>query len=157
MTMPSKNWKREQGSSIVEFSLIAFVFVMLLLGVVEMGRMILVYTTIAHAAKYGARYAIVHGFLQTGSGDTTNTGPTAADIRTHVQNFSGIAPLSTGSVTVQVAYPGTPCAAPSGSPANYPGCPVTVQVTYPFTPLLGYFNPVLSVNLSSTSEGVITY
>jgi hypothetical protein len=34
---------------------------------------------------------------------------------------------------------------------------VQVKVTYPFTPLLGYFNSMLSVNLSSTSEGVITY
>jgi hypothetical protein len=32
-----------------------------------------------------------------------------------------------------------------------------VKVTYQFDPLLGYFNSMLSVPLSSTSEGVITF
>jgi Flp pilus assembly protein TadG len=153
--------KSEQGNATAEFALISVMFIMLLLGVIEMGRMILVYTTIAHAAKYGERYAIVHGYFRTGSTDTTNTGPTATDIRTQVQNFSGIAPLTPGNVNVAVNYPGlsgeTYCSGATGELANATGCPVQVNVTYPFTPLLGYFNAMLSVNLSSTSEGVITY
>jgi hypothetical protein len=132
-------------------------FIMLLLGVIEMGRMILVYTTIAHAAKYGERYAIVHGFFRTGSTDTTNTGPTATDIRTQVQNFSGIAPLTPSNVNVAVNYPTYVFDLHTYCGTNAAGCPVQVNVTYPFDPLLGYFNTMLSVNLSSTSEGVITY
>jgi Flp pilus assembly protein TadG len=148
----------EQGDTIVEFSLIAVMFVMLLLGVVEMGRMILVYTTIAHAAKFGERYAIVHGSLRTGTTDTTAT---VTAIQTQVQNFSGVAPLTTSNVNVAVTYPGiTPASAiycPAAKGTNAPGCPVKVKVTYQFDPLLGYFNSMLSVPLSSTSEGVITF
>jgi Flp pilus assembly protein TadG len=148
----------EQGSSLFEFSLVAVMLVMLLLGVIEMGRMILVYTTIAHAAKYGERYAIVHGSLRTGTTDTTAT---KTDIQTQVQNFSGIAPLTTSNVNVTVTYPGiTPASAiycPAANGTNAPGCPVKVKVTYQFDPLLGYFNSMLSVPLSSTSEGVITF
>jgi Flp pilus assembly protein TadG len=153
----NRYWKRaraEEGNTMVEFSLMAVMFIMLLLGVVEMGRMILVYTTIAHAAKYGARYAIVHGFLETG---TTNTSTEITDIQTQVQNFSGIAPLSTSGVSVTVTYPTYVFSGKTYCGTNATGCPVQVKVTYPFTPLLGYFNSALSVNLSSTSEGVITY
>jgi Flp pilus assembly protein TadG len=146
--------KSEQGNTIVEFALISVMFIMLLLGVIEMGRMILVYTTIAHAAKYGERYAIVHGFFRTGATDTTAT---VTDIQTQVQNFSGIAPLITSNVNVAVNYPTYVLDKKTYCGTNAVGCPVQVKVTYPFAPLLGYFNSMLSVNLSSTSEGVITY
>src|SRR5690348_3174432 len=92
----------DEGNTMVEFSLICVMFIMLLMGVVELGRMILVYTTIAHAAKYGSRYAIVHGYFQTG---TTNTSTEITDIQTQVKNFSGIAPLDNTNVNVAVNYP----------------------------------------------------
>jgi Flp pilus assembly protein TadG len=154
MKIPSKRWKGEQGNAMVEFSLIAVMFVMLLLGVIEMGRMILVYTTIAHAAKYGERYAIVHGYFRTGTTDTTAT---VTDIQTQVQKFSGIAPLITSNVNVAVNYPTYTVGGTTFCGTNAAGCPVQVKVSYPFAPLLGYFNSMLSVTLSSTSEGVITY
>ncbi len=144
----------DDGNTMVEFSLICVMFIMLLLGVVELGRMILVYTTIAHAAKYGSRYAIVHGFFQTG---TTNTTTEITDIQTQVKNFSGIAPLDNTNVNVAVTYPTYVFSGKTYCGTNAVGCPVQVQVSYPFTPLLGYFNSALSVSLSSTSEGVITY
>ena len=153
----NRHWNRaraEEGNSMVEFSLMAVMFIMLLLGVVEMGRMVLVYTTIAHAAKFGARYAIVHGYFQSGTTDTTST---VTAIKTQVQNFSGIAPLQTSSVVVAVNYPTYTYSGRTYCGTNSAGCPVQVKVSYPFTPLLGYFNSMLSVTLSSTSEGVITY
>jgi Flp pilus assembly protein TadG len=156
MKIPLKNWKREQGSSTVEFALIAVMFVMLLLGVVEMGRLILVYTTMAQAAKAGARYAIVHGNFRTGAGATGPSGPgSTTQIETVVQNFASAGPLKTSSLTTTVTYTNdtTTCI----YPPNGPGCSVQVKVTYPFAPLLGYFNPMLSMTLSSTSKGVITF
>ena len=152
MKIPLKSWKRECGSSSVEFSLIAVMFVMLLLGVIEMGRMILVYTTIAQAAKAGARYAIVHGGFRTGTGASGPSGPgNTTQIETVVQNFASAGSVDTANppLTTAVTYPicGT----------NQPGCPVQVTVTYAFTPMLGYFNSMLSMTLSSTSEGVITF
>lgn len=154
MTRRRDRARSEDGNTMVEFSLISVMFIMLLLGVVEMGRMILVYTTIAHAAKYGSRYAIVHGYFQSG---TTSTTATVTAIQTQVQNFSGIAPLKTSSVGVTVTYPTYSYSGNTYCGTNAVGCPVQVKVTYPFTPLLGYFNSMLSVTLSSTSEGIITY
>jgi Flp pilus assembly protein TadG len=138
-------WKAEQGSNLVEFSLIAFMCIIVLLGVVEMGRMVLVYTTMANAARAGARYAIVHG------GDRTAnvSGPgNTAQVETVVKNFASAGLLDTSRLTVNVTYP---------DGLNTAGSRVNVTVTYPYDPLVRYFNPVLSTMMGSTSRGVITY
>ena len=138
-------WKMDRGSTMVEFSLIVFMFIIMLFGVVELGRMVLVYTTVANAARAGARYAIVHGGdLTTGASGPGNT----TQIQTVVQNYASAGLLNTNNLTITVNYPyGT----------NTAGSPVSVTVTYPYDPLVNYFNSALSVNLGSTSEGVITF
>ena len=50
----------------------AVLTVIMLLFVVEMGRMLLVYTTVANAARAGVRYAIVHGSTRT-AGSTVDS------------------------------------------------------------------------------------
>ena len=46
----------------VEFALVAPVFFLLLFAVIEGGRFILYYETLANATREGARYGIVHGW-----------------------------------------------------------------------------------------------
>jgi hypothetical protein len=46
----------------VEFALVAPVFFLLVFGVIEGGRFIFYYETLANATREGARYAIVHGW-----------------------------------------------------------------------------------------------
>jgi hypothetical protein len=46
----------------VEFARVAPVFFLLLFAVIEGGRFILYYETLANATREGARYAIVHGW-----------------------------------------------------------------------------------------------
>jgi len=137
-----------QGSAIVEFSLVAFMTIMLILAVVEMGRMILVYTTVANAARAGARYAIVHGNTRTGTGVDGPSGPgdNPTQVVTVVTNFASAAPLDMSRLVVTVSYP-------SGS--NGVGSPVTVTAVYPYDPFTTFFP--LSVRLGSTSQGVITF
>jgi Flp pilus assembly protein TadG len=145
------HWRKDEGSSLVEFSLIAFTFIILLLSVVEMGRMVLVYATVANSARAGARYAIVHGLERTGTG--INGGPSGpgsyANVTTVVQNFASAGLLNTALLTVTVSYP--------DSTLNAAGSRVIVQVSYPYDPLVAYFNSTLSITMGSTSEGVITY
>jgi len=151
MNRVSNRWQAENGTALMEFSLIAFTFVLLLLGVVEMGRMILVYTTIANAAKVGERYAIVHGGDRTGTGVNGPSGPASSNtsqVQTVVQNFSSAGLLTTSNLVITVAYP---------NGTNTAGSPVTVTVTYPYDPFIAFFNPLLNQTLSSTSEGIITF
>ena len=139
----------DRGSSLVEFALIAVVFILVLLGVVEMGRMVLVYTTVANAARAGARYAIVHGGDRTGAGADGPSGPgNISQVQTVVKNFASAGLLTTGNLTISVTY---------SNGANTVGSPVSVTVTYPYDPLVTFFDPLLSNTLGSTSQGVITF
>jgi len=138
-------WREDTGSSLVEFALISFMFVIVLAGVVEMGRMVLVYNTIANAAREGTRYAIVHGADQTvspsGPGNVTN-------VQTVVKNFASAGLVNTSALAITVSYP-------NGN--NTAGSLVTVKVTYVYDPFVGFFSSILNTTLGSTSEGVISF
>ena len=56
--MHSKRQDR-RGQSLVEFALIALPFLMILIGIIDIGRAIYGYNTVANAAREAARYAIV--------------------------------------------------------------------------------------------------
>ena len=141
MTLPAakRRVSGDEGQSLVEFGLVAFLLVMLLLAFIEIGRMVLVYTAVANAARAGARYAIVHG---------SDNLATTAQIQTVVKNFLSTAPVDAtrAGITINVNYP----------TCNAPGCKVTVTATYPYDPLISYF-PWPAINLRSTSQGVITF
>lgn len=134
----------------VEFGLIAVMFIIVLLSVVEMGRMVLVYTTMANAARAGARYAVVHGGERTGSGPTGPSGPSCpcSEVDTVVKNYASAGLLDASKVTVTVSYP---------NGTNTPGSLVDVTVSYTYDPLVSYFNSILNKNLGSTSEGVVAF
>jgi len=139
---------RSRGQVLVEFSLVVFLSVILLLSVVEISRMVLVSTTMANAARAGARYAIVHGGTRTGSGVDGPSGPAGNPVQvvTVVQNFASAGLLSPGLLVITVNYPGA---------SNAPGQPVSVTVVYPYDPLTSYFP--FRVRLGSTSQGVIAF
>ena len=141
-------WREDRGDSLVEFALIAFMFVMVLAGVVEVGRMVLVYNTIANAAREGTRYAIVHGADQTVSASGPGNPCTCTDVKTVVTNFASAGLINTSAMTITVAYP-------NGN--NTAGSPVTVKVLYTYDPFVGFFGSILNPTLGSTSEGIITY
>ena len=140
-----------RGQGLVEFSVVTLLTVLMLLFVVEMGRILLVYTTVANAARAGVRYAIVHG--STRSAGTTvysasGPGNNPAQVVTAVTNFASAGPLNmsllTGNITV--TYPNA---------SNAPGQPVKIIVVYPYDPLTNYFSKTL--RLGSVAQGIIVY
>jgi Flp pilus assembly protein TadG len=139
--------REDRGSSLIEFALISVMFVILLASVVEMGRMVLVYTTIANAARAGARYAIVHGADQTVSPSGPGNPCTCPDVKTVVKNFASAGLLNTSALTITVSYPN----------GNTAGSLVTVTVAYRYDPFVNYFSTLLNKTLGSTSQGIITY
>ena len=72
--------RREAGQELVEFALILPLLLLLFLGIIEFGRAILAYNTIANAAREGARYGIVdpdrHGRHQSSSARALTAGLT---------------------------------------------------------------------------------
>lgn len=148
VTLPM-HWKSEEGSNLMEFTLVSVMFIVVMLSIVEMGRMALVYTTMANAARAGARYAVVHGGERTGTGYDGPSGPgSTTQVETVVKNFASAGILDSTRLSISVSYP---------NGINTAGSPVIVTVSYIYDPLIAYFNSILSTTLGSTSEGVITF
>jgi Flp pilus assembly protein TadG len=139
----------DQGNALVEFTFIAVMLVVVMLGIVEMGRYVLVYTTVANAARAGARYAIVHGADRTGTGVDGPSGPgSTTQVQTVVKDFASAGLLNVSNLNITVNYP---------NGTNTADSPVTVTVTYPYDAFVPYFSSLLNASLGSTSEGVITF
>ena len=138
-----------RGQTLVEFSVVALLTVIMLLFVVEIGRMLLVYTTVANAARAGVRYAVVHGSTRT-AGSTVDSaagpGNNPTQVVTVVKNFASGGLLTTSRLLVNVTYPGA---------SNAPGQYVVVSVVYPYDPLTTYFSKTL--RLGSASQGIIVF
>jgi Flp pilus assembly protein TadG len=133
----------------VEFSLVAVMTVVMLLFVVEMGRMLLVYTTVANAARAGVRYAIVHGSSRAAGAaadDASGPGSNPAQVLTVITNFASGGLLTPGLLVINVTYPGA---------SNAPGQSVNITVVYPYNPLTTYFSKTL--RLGSAAQGIIVF
>jgi len=52
---------KQRGSAMVEFALVFFPFVLLTLGLIEGSLLLWNYQSLCHAARQGARFAVVHG------------------------------------------------------------------------------------------------
>jgi Flp pilus assembly protein TadG len=131
--------KDERGATLVESSLVLLLAITVLLGVLEVGRLMLAYATLAQAARAGARYAIVHR----ASGPSANP----SDVVQVVTDLTTLAGMPPGpNLTVTVTYP---------SGTNTIASPVSVSAAYAYAPLWSYLP--FSVTLGSTSQGMLCY
>lgn len=98
-----------QGAAAVEFAVVAPLFFLLLFGMVEIGRAIMVQQVLTNASREGARLGVLDG---------TTTAEVTTAVNTYLQN----AAVGVATVTVSPSPP---------SSAGY-GEPVTVTVSTPF-------------------------
>jgi Flp pilus assembly protein TadG len=136
--------RKTDGAALIEFSIVAFLFLTILFGVVEIGRAMFAYTTVVTAARVGARYAIVHGANRNPS---SGPGSDPADVVSVVTGLTTISGLITANIHRPiVTYPDS---------TNTTGSRVKVTVTYPYTSLVSI--APLNITLTSTTEGTICY
>jgi len=113
----------EAGQGMVEFALVLPVMVLLMIGLIDIGRAVFGYNTIANASRESARVAIVN--------------QTSVDVMAEALKQSVSLGLTAADVAIAYGHPsgsGT-CGTPIGV-----GCLATVSVTYqyqPATPLIG--------------------
>jgi Flp pilus assembly protein TadG len=142
----------EDGATLLEFALSAFVLLSLVFGVFALSMAVYTYHFVGYAARVGTRYAIVRGSSCFGLDDC---GVTSAQVQTYLQSvtFPGINP---SLLTATTTWPttGTTCA-PNIIPCNNPGNLVQVAVSYQF-PLIIPFVPASTLTLHSTSQMVIS-
>jgi Flp pilus assembly protein TadG len=130
-----------QGQATVEFALILPIFLLILAGAIEFGRIFWSYGLLLQAAQEGARQGAVLGSATSDTTIATAAQQTAA---------KGGLTLSTSNVVISAtcSYTSTTSIAAANRTR---GNLLTVQVSYHFTPLIPFL-PMASLNLSPSSS-----
>jgi Flp pilus assembly protein TadG len=101
--------KKRRGAAAVEFALIAPLFMLMVLGMIEVGRAIMVQQILTNASREGARRAVLDGATDT-------------EVESFVNTYLNNASLPSATVTF-----------PQGKPQDAGfGAPVEVRVSIPF-------------------------
>lgn len=140
----------ERGATLVEFGLFFLLFLVVAVGLMELGRGVWTFTTVAHAARAGARYAITHGKLN----PIPANGTTIEDIVK--ANAVGLDPTDITVNTEYQKYDEVNGTWQTGAIYNERSNVVEVKVGYPFRLVTGSL--VLAQNtiqLSSTSRMIV--
>ncbi len=131
----------QQGQALVEFAIAITVFLVLLLGVVDLGRAIYQYNGVSQAAREIARTTSVHPGT-----DFTKTSGQSAETLSVIGVQQSLVPNLGSPVFSCVDVAGT-----SISTGCVPGDFVKVAVTAPFTPVTPILGLIGTWNLSSTT------
>ncbi len=92
--------RRRRGAAVVEFAIVVPIFTLLVFGMIEFGRMVMVHQLLAGAAREGARQAIVNG-------------ATAVEVEQTVRNFLTATSIDGQEASVTVTP--DPATAPTGT------------------------------------------
>ncbi|NPT60070.1 TadE/TadG family type IV pilus assembly protein [Paraburkholderia elongata] len=115
--------RRQRGAAALEFALISIVFFTLLIGIMEMGRVLFYWNTAAEATRLGARMAVVC--------DINSSQSASNPVIAQMQQLLPI--LQPANVTV--AYAPSGCDASSCTAVTVSVTNVTVNTVMPFMPL----------------------
>lgn len=120
----------DAGGVAAEFAVLLPVFLLIIVGIVELSHYGFTQMTLADAARSGARYASTHG-------STSPVPATSSTVTTTVRNAA--VNLNPALISVNATF----------VPNNAPGSVAAVVVTYPFTPILSGVIPAITVTVSS--------
>ncbi|MFH1312004.1 MAG: TadE family protein [Candidatus Eisenbacteria bacterium] len=127
MRLLGRKGRRSDGQALVEFALLVPLLAILVLGIVEFGRIWMTMNVLASAAREGARIAAV-------------TSPDQARVQTAVENLLNAADITGATVTT------------TGPNADNE---VTVRVQIDYTVVTGSFVPGLSGTMQLSRSVVI--
>ena len=141
MTTPTRR-RKSRGQAMVEFSLLAGLMMLLLMGIFDFGRAIAVYINIAEAAHEGARQLVLRSNYASTYPDTVIVNATLAKIGGGGMVLTEDPCLGPPGNQTPCTSPSTPTAPNTGfiwiSPNRTTGNHmVTVRVTYLYAPMTG--------------------
>ncbi|WP_248279748.1 TadE/TadG family type IV pilus assembly protein [Aromatoleum bremense] len=133
--------KRQRGVAAVEFALVAGVFFSLLIGIMEMGRVLFYWNTSVEATRLGARTAVVCDIDD-------------GVIKAKMNAFFPVIPI--GAINVSYTPPG--CTADTCSEATVSVSGITVNTVIPYIPLTltmpGFATTLTRESMSSAGNPV---
>jgi Flp pilus assembly protein TadG len=146
-----KRSHRERGASLPETAIIMSALLLVLFGIIDFGRAMYTYAFVAQIAREGARWAMVRGSQCTVLNDCPNV--SSAQVQSYVQSLSE-GPTTASQISATATWPPSECV--PGSTGEAPGCVVQVVVTYPFKFMVIPFLLSTQINMSSTSQMVVS-
>ena len=121
---------KNQGQGILEFALVLPVLVVIVFGVLDLGRVFFATIGLTNAAREGVRYLTIN------PDDVTNTSGAFQGSRSAAIEEAGFAGVSINNSQVAVT-----CSNSDGDDFCDSGTPATVTVTYNFDLVLGWILP----------------
>lgn len=119
--MKIRSRRDSPGQALVEFALVVPIFLLVVLGLFDMGRAVFYYSTISNASREAVRLGIVD----------QNTG----DIQQEAVDLaSGVMPITLADVTVQYLNPDLTSGGTCSTAPYDVGCVVRVEVQHSFQP-----------------------
>src|SRR5689334_24280622 len=94
-----------RGQALVEFAVTIVALLTLTFGVIEIARIMLCYTTVANAARIGARYAITNSTIPAATVDLTGVNAIKSNVRTVVKNFATAGTVTLSDSNITVSFP----------------------------------------------------
>jgi len=140
---------RDTGSAAVETALAFSLMMTCVIAIVEFSLMLYTYSVYADAARYGVRYATIHGSDSSNcSGPSVGcVDPTSANVVSQVTSYASAYAAPLAGAAVQVSYPDIGgCTSPSR---------VIVTVTYTYGQI--FQAPLKGLNFQVSSQGRILY
>ncbi|HYI14487.1 MAG TPA: TadE/TadG family type IV pilus assembly protein [Thermomicrobiales bacterium] len=133
--------RRLSGQSLVEFAFVAPIFFLMLLGVMEGGRLMWMNHELTNGTREAARYAMVHGSEASGCVTLAALTQEIIDSTTSLQSGRLSATANTGPF----------------SPCPEPGSTFVVEYQYNYDPMLGLIPGLNNINLSARSQVLVQH
>jgi Flp pilus assembly protein TadG len=168
-------WRRlrgypASGQALPEFAFIVPMFLMMLFGVMDFGRVIWAYNSLENAAREGARYAIVHGgssaqtcpvgpasplvTVPPASSSCPFPSPSKQSIYNKVTSYS----IAGGSAVTVTACYGPSCTGNTNTLAtNVRGTPVTVSASSTLNLIVPAFLGLHNFTVTGTSTMLVNF
>lgn len=151
--------KRFKGQGMVELALVLPLFLLLLYGIFEVGRLVFMYSAVLNASREAARYAGAADAVRANDASYLEYYKDCEGIRARAQNISGFVNLTaTNAITISYdSGPGTgsietSCEALRSSGRTLAlGDRVNVTVTAIFSPIVPVLN-IAEIPISSTTS-----
>lgn len=140
----------QQGMATVELAIALSVLFLLILAILDGGRLIYAYNVVSHTAREGLRYVVVRG-TEAGLDDRRiGDAPATSD---QVRNFVHNRTPGFSSMRITTTWPQDS----GGQPLKGAGQVVEVRVEYDFEAVTPFFQALPPLELSSTTRTVIYY
>ncbi len=146
---------RSRGQSLVEFSLVIPIILLVIVGFFEIGRAVFAYNTIANAARQGARVAVVNQLADIT--ECNEMWPIDDPYEPHwsIRGCAILAAKTIGITTsdVSVSFAAPPNTTLTCSPVLHVGCIASVTVTYHYSVATPFVNKLIGpITMVQTSR-----